>query len=304
MAGSRFGDVGAAVEEVRDRLPVGLGDGADQGSHLLGLFGGDREADVVTPADVGDVMAVEPGIGTQRQRPGGPGSAHPVERFGQEVFRSPAGVGVAATQAGMHDLTGAGDGGEHGVVATHTGVAEHAALFGEPVGLTDRRVDIDRQCAGAGTGAGLPGPDEYFAGDGVELADMAPGEAAQERAQRRWRQHRVAEHRGGVAGPQRVGVTDAISVTQRRVDQRHRLVPDVGCTHSVQRDPVTEQLTHLRCWARVAGSTSPASATAWSSSKVTSKRSRVWQDRIEKVPSLTGINDCEQQSFSQVKGTF
>ncbi|HEU5004154.1 MAG TPA: hypothetical protein VFW71_15435 [Actinomycetota bacterium] len=33
-----------------------------------------------------------------------------------------------------------------------------------------------------------------------------------------------------------------------------------------------------RCWAKVAGRTSPALATAWSSSKITDARSRLWED--------------------------
>jgi len=40
---------------------------------------------------------------------------------------------------------------------------------------------------------------------------------------------------------------------------------------------------------QVAGSSRPALATAWASSKQVSSWSRVWEDRIEKVPSWSGI---------------
>src|SRR5713101_9620720 len=43
-----------------------------------------------------------------------------------------------------------------------------------------------------------------------------------------------------------------------------------------------------RCWASEAVNNSPAFATAWSSSKVTARRSRVCDDGIEKVPLLLG----------------
>src|SRR5262245_20380419 len=43
----------------------------------------------------------------------------------------------------------------------------------------------------------------------------------------------------------------------------------------------------------------PALATAWSSSKVTARRSRLWQDeRIEKVPSGQGIDHGFATRFS------
>ena len=44
-------------------------------------------------------------------------------------------------------------------------------------------------------------------------------------------------------------------------------------------------------WASVAGKIIPALATAWSASKVTTRRSKLWQDsRIEKVPSGHGMD--------------
>jgi hypothetical protein len=53
-----------------------------------------------------------------------------------------------------------------------------------------------------------------------------------------------------------------------------------------------------RC-ASVAGKIIPALATAWSSSKVTARRSKLWQDsRIEKVPSGQGMDHGLATRFS------
>ena len=57
---------------------------------------------------------------------------------------------------------------------------------------------------------------------------MAPGEAAQEGAKRGGRQHDMAEHRLRVPRPQGVGVIDRVAPGQRRVDEGHGLVPNVG----------------------------------------------------------------------------
>jgi hypothetical protein len=114
------------------------------------------------------------------------------------------------------------------VIAAHLGVAEHAALFGQSVGLTDGRVDIDGGRCAARTGSGFPGPHQQLAGHLVDLAGMAPAERAQEGAERRGGEHPVTEHSGGVTRAQHVGVIDAVTAGQRRVDERHRLVADIG----------------------------------------------------------------------------
>ena len=64
---------------------------------------------------------------------------------------------------------------------------------------------------------------------------MAPPEAAQEGSQRGRRLDHAAQHPGGPAGAQRIGVVDAPS--QRGGHQRHHLVAGVGsacCMAQVQ----------------------------------------------------------------------
>ena len=127
----------------------------DRGVHL----DGDREPNVGFAAGGGDRTRVKPRIGTQRQRPGRPGGAGPVERLGQEPGSASPGVGVAVPQPGMHNITGAGDGGDQRVIATHLGVGElRPALLGQPVRLNDRRVDINRHRCVAGAARPPPMP--------------------------------------------------------------------------------------------------------------------------------------------------
>ena len=61
----------------------------------------------------------------------------------------------------------------------------------------------------------------------VQLADMAPPEAAQEGAQGGGRLDLAVENTGRPTGSQRIGVVDAISSRQRGSDQRQHLVPRV-----------------------------------------------------------------------------
>jgi hypothetical protein len=70
------------------------------------------------------------------------------------------------------------------------------------------------------------------------------------------------------------------------MDKGHGLVADVGrpgCVAEV--DVGVEQLAEQEPSARVAARIRPASATAWSSSKVTAIASGLWETCIEQVPS-------------------
>ena len=80
----------------------------------------------------------------------------------------------------------------------------------------------------AGSGAGGPGPREQLPADPVELADVAPAEAAQERAQGRGRLDREAQHPLRAAGAQGVRVVDVVAARERRHHERQELVADVG----------------------------------------------------------------------------
>jgi hypothetical protein len=43
----------------------------------------------------------------------------------------------------------------------------------------------------------------------------------------------VAQHRPGVTRAQHVGIIDAVAAGQRRVDERHRLVADIGTSRRI-----------------------------------------------------------------------
>jgi hypothetical protein len=128
----------------------------------------------------------------------------------------------------MQQVPGAGGKRQQRVVAAHLGVAKRGPLLVGPVDLADGRVDVDGQRGRAFTRAGLPGPLQRLAADGVQLAGMAERERAQERADRGGSEHPVAEHLAGGPGPQPVAVIDPLATGQGRVEQRHRLVGDVG----------------------------------------------------------------------------
>ena len=61
----------------------------------------------------------------------------------------------------------------------------------------------------------------------VQLADMAPPEAAQERPQGGGRFYHAPQHRGGPPRTQRIGVVNAVAARQRRGHQRQQLVSRV-----------------------------------------------------------------------------
>ena len=80
-----------------------------------------------------------------------------------------------------------------------------------------------------------PGPAPAFqaraqqlAAHPVQLAYMAPPEAAQEGAQGGGRLGRETENAGGPAGAQHIGVVNTVAASQRRCNQGHHLVAGVG----------------------------------------------------------------------------
>ena len=99
---------------------------------------------------------------------------------------APDGVSPALAQARREDVPGASRDREEGVIAPDAGIpVVESALLGEAVRLADRRVEIDREGSIARSRSRCPGPGEEMPSDGVELADVAPAEAAQERPERR-----------------------------------------------------------------------------------------------------------------------
>ena len=74
---------------------------------------------------------------------------------------------------------------------------------------------------------GRPGSGEEFAGDAVELADVTPAEAAQERAQGGGGLDAEAQDPAGSAGAQGVRIVDRVATREGRHDEGQELVADV-----------------------------------------------------------------------------
>jgi hypothetical protein len=96
----------------------------------------------------------------------------------------------------------------------------------------------------------------------------------------------VAEDLAGGSGAQHVGVIDAVATGGQRVRQGQHLAAGPVMTGAITKvDQLVDHLLDPSRWARVAGSSSPALATAWSSSKPTTRVSGLCEDGIDKVPS-------------------
>ena len=170
-------------------------------------------------------MSVEARVGADRQLPARAGSAHPADRLAQEVGRAPSGIRAALAQSGHEHVARPGGDREQRVVAPHMGIpmVEGAFLL-EPVRLADRGIEIDRQGLATRSGAGRPAPGEQLAADPVELPDVTPAEAAQERPEGRRGLDREAEHTLRAAGPQGIRVVDRVATSERGHDERQELV--------------------------------------------------------------------------------
>ena len=92
--------------------------------------------------------------------------------------------------------------------------------------MVDSRSMVNGASPGPAPAAQAPG--QQLAVHPLQLADMAPPEAAQEGAQGGWRLDRAAQGAGRPPGAQRIGVVDAIDAGQGRGHQRHHLVAGVG----------------------------------------------------------------------------
>ena len=221
--------IGGAVHPVGNRRPGIFRYGLDDIVQAFVLAEGDGEADIHLAADGYHAMSVEAAVGPHRELAPGPGVAHPPHRLTQEVGSAAGSVGPALAQAGHQHIAGASGDGQQWVIAPRTGVAVVAcALLGQSVGLADGGVQVDGQGPVAGSGPSRPGPGQQLAAHPVQLADMAPPEAAQEGAQGGWRLDQAVENTGRPTGSQRIGVVDAVAASQRGGDQRHYLVAGVG----------------------------------------------------------------------------
>ena len=143
-------------------------------------------------------MGVEAAVGPHREWTARPGMAHPSHGLPQEVDGTPGGVGPALAQPGHQHIAGSGGHGQQRVIASLASVAMVARpLLGQPVGLADGGVQVDGQRSVAGSTTGGPGPGQQLPAHPVQLADMAPPEAAQERPQGGGRFDHAPQHRGG-----------------------------------------------------------------------------------------------------------
>ena len=158
---------------------------------------------------------------------------------------APSGVGPALAQTGHQHVAGASGHGQQRVIAPLAGVTMMAsALLGQPVGLADGGVQVDGEWCVAGSRPSCPGTGQQLAAHPVQLADVAPPEAAQESAQCGWRLHRTVENTGRSSGAQRIGVVDAVAARQRRGDQGHHLVSRVRPPRRIpQVEVMVNQLT-------------------------------------------------------------
>ena len=173
-------------------------------------------------------MGVEAAVGPHRELSPGPAVAHPPHRLTQEVGGATGGVGPALAQPGHQHLAGAGGNGQQRVIAAGAGIAVVArSLLGQSLGLADGRVQVDGQGRVAGSGPSGPGPGQQLAAHAVELTDMPPPEAAQERPQGGRRFDHAAWNTDRPTSAQRIGVVDAVAASQRGSDQRQHLVPSV-----------------------------------------------------------------------------
>ena len=149
-----------------------------------------------------------------------------------------SGVGAALAQPGHQHLAGASGHGQQRVIAPLAGVAMVACpLLGQPIGLADGGVQVDGEWRVAGSGSSGPGPGQQLPAHPVQLTDVAPPEAAQERPQGGGRLDYAAERASRPAGAQHVGVVNAVAASQRGGHQGHDLIARVGsawCIAQVQ----------------------------------------------------------------------
>ena len=174
-------------------------------------------------------------------------------------FNEIAQAGTLADGDGETDLRPAADG-DHGV-GVETAVGPHRELSpGSTVAHPPQRLtqEVGGAAGGvgaalaqpghrhvAGSGAGGPGPDQQFRAHPVQLADVAPANAAQEGTQRGWRLDRAAQGAGRTSSAQHVGVVDTVAASQRGGQQRHHLIAGVGSAWRIaQVEAPVNQLGH------------------------------------------------------------
>ena len=138
-------------------------------------------------------MRVEAAVGPHSELPPGPSVAHSPHRLTQAV---------GASRSRDQHVAGSGGDGQQRVIAPGAGVAMVSR------GLADGGIQVDGERPVAGSGAQPPCPGQQLAAHPVQLADMAPPEAAQEGPQGGGRLDHAAERASRPAGAQHVGVVE------------------------------------------------------------------------------------------------
>ncbi len=217
------------------------------------------------------------------------------------------GVGRPLAQADMEHLAGVGSRGEEGVIAEHVGVAIARPTLGLAAHLADGRVEVDDHLGRPGPRAERPGSSQRLGEHGVELADVAEGEGAQERPERRRRHHPVrrapppsppsaARRRGRCAMPPATMACTKVSTLRP------------GSAPPTRPERPTVALTRLsrsRRATSVATNNKPALATRLGSSKVTPIRSILRDTDLTESASWCWVNRVfEQHKFSQAGRHF
>ena len=114
------------------------------------------------------------------------------------------------------------------VVAALASVAVVARpLLRQPVGLADGGIKINGEWCVAGSRPSGPGSSQQLPAHPIQLADVAPPEAAQERPQGGGRLDHATESASRPAGAQHVGVVNAVAPSQRRRHQGQHLVAHI-----------------------------------------------------------------------------
>ena len=172
---------GGAVHPVGYRRPGIFGYGLDEIAQAFVLADGDGKADIHFAADRDQCVGIEAAVGAHRELFPGPAVAHPSHRLTQEVGGALNGVGAALTQPRHQHVAGSGGNGQQRVIAPLAGVAVVAGAFlGQPIGFADGGVQVDGQGPVARSRPSGPGPCQQLPAHPVQLADVAPPEAAQE----------------------------------------------------------------------------------------------------------------------------
>ena len=157
---------------------------------------------------------------------------------------APNGVGPSLAQPRHQHVAGAGGDGQQRVIASLAGVVvAPRPLLRQPVSFADGGVQVDGQRPVAGSRPSSPGPGQQLPAHPVQLADVPPPEAAQERPQGGWRLDHATESASGPAGAQHVGVVNAVAASQRRRNQGQHLVARVRPTRGIaQVEALLDQL--------------------------------------------------------------